>query len=645
LHFAFSWALILLVLPLILLGLSRSEQRKIQVRLARLGMFETLKPMLTFFSPKRRFLRRTLGTLSVLCLVLSLSGPQLGSQTEIRPRLGLDVIFAIDVSKSMRAQDVRPDRLARAQFEIASFLEQIGENRVAIVAFAGTSFVQCPLTTDIEAVKTFLQALSPELMPQGGTALADGIQTSLRLFDAQALAQGDNPNTTGRILVLVTDGEDHQGEIESAAQALKKGNVSTVVIGLGSALGEPIPIKNEAGQMAGYLKNKNGQTVMTRLNEPMLREIADKAQGKYIDGLTEPDLGLSYVESLVGQLEKQELQARVQTFYVDRFFWPLLLAFLFWLLGVGLSPGGRAYHMGLGLLMIGTLFNASDAFAQKPKEQNSFLMRPEPQIEAGINALQRQDFESALTYFANAPGTTRPHRAIKAYNRGFVLLQQGALLAQEQAAAAQPQGNGPTPTPAPAAPPENDPTSGLFTSAEQAFQNAYGLSSIPQIRSEAALGLGNSRLFQQDLEGAIEGYRDALVANPANERAKKNLLRALQMQKEQEQQKEQNPDENQDSEGEPKDQDKQDGEQEQKDGDQEQKEGQEEEKKKDKGDPDDQKKKDEEKKQEQQKAKPEEPQQQKSGVRLLDALREQEKPLAPFQMRMNAPKELPEKDW
>ena len=255
--------------------------------------------MLTYFSPQRRFLRRILGGLAVFFTVLALSGPQLGSETEIRPRLGLDVVFAIDVSKSMRAQDVRPDRLQRAQFEIASFLEQIGENRVAIVAFAGTSFVQCPLTTDIEAVKTFLQALSPELMPQGGTALGEGIQTSLRLFEAQSLAQGESATNTGRILVLVTDGEDHQGAIEEAADALKKANVSTVVIGLGSALGEPIPLKDEQGQMAGYLKDKEGQTVMTRLNEPMLREIAEKSDGQFIDGLTEPDLGLSYVESLV----------------------------------------------------------------------------------------------------------------------------------------------------------------------------------------------------------------------------------------------------------------------------------------------------------------------------------------------------------
>ncbi len=643
-HFAFSWALLLLLLPLLLFGLARGEQGKLQIRLNKLGMLETLQPMLTFFSPQRRLLRRMFGCLAVLFAVFALSGPQLGSKTDIRPRLGLDVVFAIDVSKSMRAQDVRPDRLQRAQFEIASFLEQIGENRVAIVAFAGTSFVQCPLTTDIEAVKTFLQALSPELMPQGGTALSEGIETSIRLFEAQALAQSDDSTTTGRILVLVTDGEDHQGAIDNAGDALKKANVSTVVIGLGSALGEPIPLKDEQGQMAGYLKDKKGQTVMTRLNEPMLRSIAEKSNGKYIDGLTEPDLGLSYVESLVGQLEKQELQARVQTFYVDRFFWPLLLAFLFWLLSSGLSPGGRSQHTTALFTLLIFLSSANSVMAQGHKEKDSLFLRPEPQIEAGINALKRQDFESALKYFEEASGHTRPHRAIKAYNRGFVLLQQGALQAQAAAQQQQQQQQGPGQAPPTPAAEESEANTALLTGAEQAFQNAYGLSNIPQIRSEAALGLGNARLFQQDLEGAIEGYRDALVAQPSNERARKNLLRALQMQKEQEQQQEQQ-EQNQDSEGE---------EGEQKDQKQEQQEGENQDKKDNKDkekkqgeenkDPNDQEKQ-KDKAQPKEDKKQEAPQQQKSGVRLLDALREQEKPLAPFQMRMNAPQDLPEKDW
>ena len=495
-NFAFSWALLFFLLPLLLFVLARGEQKRLHLRLSLLGAFQTLQPMLTYFSPQRRFLRRILGGLAVFFTVLALSGPQLGSETEIRPRLGLDVVFAIDVSKSMRAQDVRPDRLQRAQFEIASFLEQIGENRVAIVAFAGTSFVQCPLTTDIEAVKTFLQALSPELMPQGGTALGEGIQTSLRLFEAQSLAQGESATNTGRILVLVTDGEDHQGAIEEAADALKKANVSTVVIGLGSALGEPIPLKDEQGQMAGYLKDKEGQTVMTRLNEPMLREIAEKSDGQFIDGLTEPDLGLSYVESLVGQLEKQELQSRVQTFYVDRFFWPLLLAFLFWLLSVGLSPGGRIQRSGAQLTFLIFLLYPTLSVAADQKEKDSLFLRPEPQIEAGIKALQKQNFDDALEYFENASGHTRPHRAIKAYNRGFVLLQKGAMQAQAQAQA-QAQQAGSQPPIVPAAPPDNDEQMAVFTSAEQAFQNAYGLSNIPQIRSEAALGLETRACFSK----------------------------------------------------------------------------------------------------------------------------------------------------
>ena len=213
LHFSFSWAFALTALPLVLFVLARREEQTIRRKFALLGQIQTLSNMLVFFSPQRRFLRRLLGALCVFFTILALAGPRAGSETEMRPRQGLDVVFAIDVSKSMRAQDVRPDRLARAQFEIASFLEQIGENRVGLVAFAGTAFVQCPLTTDMEAVRTFLQALSPEQMPQGGTALAGGIETAIRLFEAQAAVQ-DEDRRTGRILVVITDGEDHEGRTE-----------------------------------------------------------------------------------------------------------------------------------------------------------------------------------------------------------------------------------------------------------------------------------------------------------------------------------------------------------------------------------------------------------------------------------------------
>jgi len=273
-------------------------------------------------------------------LVIGLAGPRVGARTELLPRRGLDVVFAVDVSESMRARDVRPDRLERVKAEISATLNALGENRVGLVAFAGSAFVQCPLTTDVEAMRAFVRALGPDVVPQGGTAVASGLAAAARMFEAEDEAAP--VKKAGRVVVVFTDGEDHEGGVEEAAKRLETVGASVIVIGVGSGLGEPIPVVSETGSVVDYLKDKAGNTVMTRMSPETLSAVAQASKGQFVDGTREPDLGMSYLLAEVARLEKRDLEARVRTTFVDRSHWPLGLALVLLVFGLTYPERRRA---------------------------------------------------------------------------------------------------------------------------------------------------------------------------------------------------------------------------------------------------------------------------------------------------------------
>lgn len=325
--FASPAAFWLLLFVPILIAMAYGERERRRRRLAKLGDARLLSSLARGASLTRRFRLRLLAILAYAFLVAALAGPQFGESTEVLPRRGLDVVFAVDVSRSMRARDVQPDRLERAKAEISAVLDKIGENRIGLIAFAGTAIVHCPLTTDKEAVRLFLRSLAPENAPQGGTAISAGVQAALNLFNAE---EENDPRikNSGRLLVMITDGEDHEGNVEQVAQKLKEKNISTMVIGVGGQLGEPIPIIDENGQINSYVRDRSGETVMTRLEPKTLQTLAMTSGGAYIDGASSPDLGMTDVETKVNGLEKRDLEARLRTSYVDRSRWPAFAALI-----------------------------------------------------------------------------------------------------------------------------------------------------------------------------------------------------------------------------------------------------------------------------------------------------------------------------
>jgi len=288
-------------------------------------------------NPRAAGLATVLLLLAALLVVVGAARPQRGSQYVTATRKGIDLIIALDVSESMLAEDLKPNRLLRARHEIASILDRLEGDRVGLVAFAGAAFVQCPLTLDYAAARMFLEYMGPDLIPEPGTNLADALEVSARAFESE----GDG----FRALVLISDGEDHLGEVEAAAREARKMRVRVFTVGIGSESGEPIPIRNAEGEVDGYKKDRDGKIVMTRLNELPLREIADQTGGLYVRaGGT---LGLERILDEIAGMEKKELSGGIRMLYEDRysyFVWPaLVLLFAAWWI-----PGRRRGSVAVG---------------------------------------------------------------------------------------------------------------------------------------------------------------------------------------------------------------------------------------------------------------------------------------------------------
>jgi len=302
------------------------DARRRAARLSRLVDVGLVPAVVVGASAPRRARLAVVGVVTVLLLALAVAGPLFPGASRLLPRKGLDVLFVVDVSRSMRARDVQPDRLERAKAEIGRALDALAEHRVGVVAFAGSAFVQCPLTTDVEAVRLFLRDLGPDTVPQGGTDLTAGLEVARNALMAEDEAAGGTSMTSstgraGRVVVVVSDGEDHAiidgGSLQAVGKELKELGAAVVVLGVGSSLGEPIPVTDERGQVTGYVKDRAGQTVVTRMNPEILQKAADAVGGVFVDGTTRPDLGLAEVEARVRGLEKRDLEARTVVDYAD----------------------------------------------------------------------------------------------------------------------------------------------------------------------------------------------------------------------------------------------------------------------------------------------------------------------------------------
>jgi len=326
-------------------------------------------------SPGRALSRPLLGWGGLFLGGLALAQPQCGNHVALATKRGIDVVIAIDASKSMLARDVKPSRIERAKLELSGMLDDLAGDRVGIVVFAGDAFVQCPLTSDMAAAKMFLRAVDPVSMPVQGTDVGRALSVSQGLLD-EAQRGG-----TSRAIVLLSDGEDFGDEVDQELGPLKRDGIEVITVGIGSVAGEPIPEVDKHGDVVGYIKDKQGNTVMSRLNEQGLAHIADATDGVYVASLP-GSVGVGRVTQELGKLKKSEFQSRISVSYTERF--PLFLApaLALLLLGLALRPGrtrtGAAWVGSGVLLAVGTAAIAASGFA---------TLLPDGAVQTGVMGL------------------------------------------------------------------------------------------------------------------------------------------------------------------------------------------------------------------------------------------------------------------
>ena len=323
----YLWLLLTLPILAALFVLLFRRRRRALERFGDLGLIERLSGSA---STEKRVIKAALVVAASLFLVLALARPQWGTSLETITRRGVDVIVAVDTSLSMLAEDVKPNRLAQARAAIASMIGMLRGDRVGIVAFAGTAYVACPLTLDYAAASMFVDVLDTDLLPVQGTAIARAIRVATEAFGSE--------DRRYRVLILITDGEDHEGDVEAAARAAAEEGVVIFTVGIGSPTGEPIPLRNARGEVTGYKDDREKRTVTSRLGESALESIAVTTGGRYYRSTAE-GIELERLYEEIAVMDQRTLSARLQTAYEERYTIPLALAIA--LLGLEAALGER----------------------------------------------------------------------------------------------------------------------------------------------------------------------------------------------------------------------------------------------------------------------------------------------------------------
>lgn len=259
---------------------------------------------------------------AIAFLIISLVNPKMGSKLETVKREGVDVVFALDVSKSMLAEDIAPNRLEKAKQIISKIIDNLGSDRVGMIVYAGNSYPLIPITTDHAAANMFLQNANPEMVSSQGTAISEALELAKTFFNDE--------EQTNRFLIVISDGEDHQEETKEVAQSLINGGVKIYTIGIGTEKGGPIPMRMN-GTMIGYKKDNQGETVITKRNGDILDNIASIGEGKYIDG-NATENPVNEITEIITNAQKSEFETKQFSDYKDQFQWFLAIAILFLLL-------------------------------------------------------------------------------------------------------------------------------------------------------------------------------------------------------------------------------------------------------------------------------------------------------------------------
>ena len=289
-----------------------------------MGYWQTIKRMIPMRSVRRPWIKFILLTAATACLIMAAINPQVGFKTEEATSKGVDIVIALDVSRSMLAEDIRPNRMERAKMAVARLMDRLENDRVGLVIFAGSAVTQVPLTSDHDAAKMILRTVNTNSVQIQGTALGSALERSLASFSGQ--------ETASRVIILVSDGENHQDNPLPVANRAADMGVTIHTVGIGTPQGAPVPIYRN-NQLQGFLRDNEGNTVISRFDEPMLRDIARQGNGIFKTG-SGPDLGLSDIMDEIRKMEQQEFETTRFSEYESRFHYFIALAIILLVLDI-----------------------------------------------------------------------------------------------------------------------------------------------------------------------------------------------------------------------------------------------------------------------------------------------------------------------
>ena len=562
------------------------------------GDLELMRTLTESVSSKKQVWKVVLNVLGVLFLIFALTRPQFGTKLEQIVRSGLDIMVVLDTSLSMLAEDIKPSRLERAKHEMGRLIERLSGDRIGIVAFAGESFVQCPLTMDYGAAKMLLDVLNTGTIPVPGTAIGGAIRKAAKAFNIKERKY--------KAIVLLTDGENLEGDPVEAAKAAAEEGVRIYAVGLGTLSGEVIRLKDEKGRFTGYKKDRGGSIVKTKLGEATLEDIASRTGGKYYRATATRSIADQLYEDL-SKLEKRELESKEYAQYQERFQIFLFVAIFLLSMETLLSDrrknkikvkskkikggGGSFLFYLLSFIFYPLFLGFGDPVATKNEKGNEFF--------------QHKKYDEALGYYRDAQ-LDAPDLPALHFNVGDALYKQGK-----------------------------------YDEAIREYEQALDAEDA-QFKAKVYYNIGNTFFRQNRFGESVEAYKKSLELVPNDPEAKFNLeFVQSKLQEQQQQQQKQGQDEKQDEE---KKQKEQEDEQQGKEQEQEQQEQQEQEKEQGASESNQEKQKDQSA-QEQEKQPPKKGMSEEDAQRILNALNEKEKEIQEKRRVRMARRRVRGMDW
>lgn len=427
--------------------------------------------------------------ISLASIIVALAGLNYGHTWERIERKGVSIVLALDCSRSMLAKDIQPDRLERAKWEIRDLLNMLQGDKVGLVAFAGTAFLQCPVTLDYSGFGLFLQALSPDSMPVGGTDLNAAIETAMQAFDPEESSE--------KAIILITDGEKTMGDPLGAAKKAADEHIKIFCIGIGNPQGAPIP-----GQDAGFVKDEHGAILLSKLDEQTLRQIAALTGGTYVQSITgDMDLDTIYNQEIRGTMKASTLSGGKKKTSIDRYAWLLGVAVIALLADLLILCPKNAL---LAFLLLSVMLTAMPG----PARANPFTTTG----QKGVQAYENKDYPEARKHFLKAQ-VDDPDNAELAYDLGNTAYRENR-----------------------------------FEEAQSFFATA-AQSNDPNIQHKALYNQGNTLFRMKKPEEALKAYEQAAEIAPDDQDLKDNIAfvkKVLEQQKKQQQDKQDNEKKKQD---------------------------------------------------------------------------------------------------